>query len=87
MLDDIMEIILEIIWDGLVETTGSKKVPMPLRIALGAVLALFPLGICALLFVAGVHSGSIPLIVLSIVLLICTVVFAASKIKDFKNRR
>ena len=40
MLDDIIEVVLELILDGMVEAAGSKKVPMPVRIALATVLGL-----------------------------------------------
>lgn len=58
MLDDILEILLEIVLDGVVEASGSKKVPMVLRVALASVMLLALLGVCVLMLVSGLKSGN-----------------------------
>ena len=87
MLDDIIEIILELILDGMVEAAGSKKVPMPIRIALGSFLALLVLALFGLLLYVGISSGSIVLIALSAVLIVASIIWATVKIKAFKARQ
>ena len=87
MLDDIIEMILELILDGMVEAAGSKKVPMPIRIALGAILSLLILALFTLLLYVGISSGSVVLIVIAIVLLLAVVIGAAYKVKAFKSRK
>ena len=81
MLDDIIEIILELILDGMIEATGSKKVPMPIRIGLGILLAAIIIGVCGLLLYVGIASGSILLIIISVVLLVAATVWIYSKVK------
>lgn len=87
MLDDIIELILELILDGMVEAAGSKKVPMPIRIALGAVLSLLVLALFALMLYVGINSGSVVLIVITFALLIAFVIGVAFKIKAFNSRK
>jgi len=87
MLDDIIELILEIVLDGMVEIAGSKKVPLPIRIALGAVLALLVLGLFGLLLYSGIQSGSVILIVISVLLMVATVIWVACKIGSFKRKQ
>lgn len=87
MLDNIIEIFLELILDGVIEAAGSKKVPMPIRIALGAVLSILVLGLFALLLFVGIHAGSGMLIVLSVVVLAAAVIWIGSKVKAFRSRR
>ena len=87
MLDDIVEIVLELIVDGMVEAAGSRKVPMPIRIALGVILAGLVLALFALLLYVGIQSGIIVLTVISVVLLAAVVIGAAYKVKAFKSRK
>lgn len=86
MLDDIIEIILELVLDGMVSAAGSRKVPMPIRIGLGALLSAIVLGMFGLLLYVGISSGSILLIVLSIVLLAAAGIWITSKIKKHNVR-
>lgn len=87
MLDDIIEMILDLILDGMVEAAGSKKVPMPIRIALGAILSLVVLALFALLLYVGIRSGSVVLIVIAVILLVAVVIGVALKVKAFKSRK
>ena len=81
MLDDIIEILLELIFDGMIDATGSKKVPMPIRIALGILLPAIVVGVCGLLLYIGINSGSILLIIISVVLLAAAAIWVYSKVK------
>lgn len=87
MLDDIIEVVLELILDGMVEVAGSKKAPMPIRIALAAVLSLLALALFGLLLWVGISSGSILLIVLDVVLLAACVAGVCFKMKKYKIRK
>lgn len=87
MLDDIIELILELILDGMAEAAGSKKVPMPIRITLGAILALLVLALFGLLLYVGINSDSVVLIVLSVILIAAAIIGAVFKIKAFKSRK
>lgn len=85
MLDDIIEIILDIILEGMTEAAGSKKVPVPIRIALGAILAMFVIVLFVLFLIAGISNGSTVLIVLSIVLMAALVIWVAFKVGSFQK--
>lgn len=86
-MDDVIELILELVFDGVIEATGSKKVPLPIRIALAAVIVAFIGGICALLIIVGADSGSMGMILVAVVLLVIFVGFAVYKIKTRINNR
>ena len=87
MLDDIIEVVLELILDGMVETASSKKVPMPIRIALAAILGLLVLTLFGLLLWVGISSGSALLIVLAVVLLAACIAWVFFKVKKHKNKK
>ena len=87
MLDDIIEVVLELILDGMVEAAGSKKVPMPVRIALTAVLGLLALALFGLLLWVGISSGSVLLIVLDVVLLAAFIACVYFKVKKYKIQK
>ena len=87
MLDDIIEVVLELILDGMVETASSKKVPMPIRIALAAILGLLVLALFGLLLWVGISSGSVLLIVLSVVLLAACIAWVCFKVKKHKIKK
>ena len=40
-MDDLLEVIPEIVPDGTIEAASSRKVPLPLRILLGAFVWIF----------------------------------------------
>lgn len=87
MLDDIIVAVFELILDGMVEAAGSKKAPMPVRIALAAVLGLFVLALFGLLLWVGIGSGSVLLIVLDVVLLAACIAWVFFKVKKYKARK
>ncbi|MBP3673035.1 MAG: hypothetical protein J6J18_04325 [Oscillospiraceae bacterium] len=87
MMDDIIEAILGLILDGMVEAAGSKKVPMPIRIALSTVLGLLAAALFGILLWVGISSGSVPLIVLDIVLLAACITWVCFKVKKYKIKK
>ena len=87
MLDDIVEVVLELILDGMVEAANSKKAPMPIRIALAAILGLLVLALFGLLLWVGISSGSVLLIVLSVVLLAACIAWVCFKVKKYKIKK
>jgi len=87
MLDDIIEVVLELILDGMVETASSKKVPMPIRIALATILGLLVLALFGLLLWVGISSGSVLLIVLAVVLLAACIAWVFFKVKKHKIKK
>ena len=87
MLDDIIEVVLELILDGMVETASSKKVPMPIRIALATILGLLVLALFGLLLWVGIGSGSALLIVLDVVLLAACIALVFFKVKKHKIKK
>ena len=87
MVDDLIELVLELVLDGMIEAAGSKRVPMPIRIALAAILAVLVLGLFGLLLWVGIGSGSVLLIVIDVVLLIACVAWGGFKVKRFRIKK
>ena len=87
MLDDIIEVVLELILDGMVETASSKKVPMPIRIALATILGLLVLALFGLLLWVGISSGSVLVIALDAVLLGACILWICFKVKKHKIKK
>lgn len=87
MLDDIIEFLLELVLDGVMEAAGSKRVPMPIRIALLGVIAGIMLGVVGLLLWVGISSGSVLMIAIAVGLLIFFAVGGYFKIKKIRNKQ
>lgn len=87
MLDDIIEFLLELVLDGMVEAADSKRVPMPIRIALLGVIAGVMLGVVGLLLWVGISSGSVLMIAIAVGLLIFFAVGGYFKIKKIRNKQ
>ena len=55
-MDDLLDLVLGILFEGALEPAGSRRVPLPVRVAIAAVLAFLAavlLGLAALLLLAG----------------------------------
>ena len=76
-MDDIIEFLVELLFEGITEAAGSKGVPKPLRWFLGGILIAVFLGIFVLLLMAAWDSGSILLTVFvaAVMLVLCTLLF------------
>ena len=86
-MDDLLELILEIILEGAAAAADSRRVPLPVRILLAALMILFFGGIAGLLIWTGIGSGNGILAVLGGLLLawIAGVVFV--RVKRIRKRR
>ena len=85
MLDDFIELILELILEGAVEATGSKKVPILVRIILAAMILALIFGVCGLLIYIGVDTGNMGLMVLGATIAVVFIVLAIVKIRKHKK--
>ena len=85
-MNGLFEIVLEILVEGAAEAAGSKKVPLPARIALGAALVLFFYGIAALVLWCGVDTGNTALALLGAALFAGFTLLAAVKVRGFRRR-
>jgi len=85
MLDDFIELILELILDGVIEAAGSKRVPMPVRIILASMILALVFGVCGLLVYIGVDIGNAGLIVLGTAIIVVFIILAIVKIRKHKK--
>ena len=53
-MDEILEAIFEVIFDGLTETAENKRVPLPLRVLAGVLVAALFVGVIIALAFAGI---------------------------------
>ncbi|MBE6895176.1 MAG: hypothetical protein E7483_06225 [Ruminococcaceae bacterium] len=84
-MDYLLTLMLEIILEGTFSATVNKKVPFVVRIILVALLISLWLGLCVLLFKAGIGTGRYALVVLSAVIFVVYIVIIAGKIKKLKG--
>ena len=86
MLDDFIELILELILDGAIEAAGSKRVPMPVRILLAAMIMALVFSVCGLFIYIGVDTGNAGLTVLGTAIVVVFIVLAIVKIRKYKKQ-
>ena len=84
--NDIIEVILELVLEGVIEAAGSKSVPMPVRIFLTIIILALLFGVCGLVIGMGISSGNVVLTIIGVGLLLVFTVMGYSKIKKFKKR-
>lgn len=85
-MDDLLELVLEIVLEGAIEAAGSRRVPLPARIGLAALLAAFFGGIVGLLLWVGIDTRNWPLAALGAGLGAVCVVGLWAKIRQFRRR-
>ena len=85
-MDDFLEFLLDIIVDGAMGAAEDRRVPLWVRILLGAVLLALFLGISGLLIAAGIGTGRWGLIVLGALFLACTAGMAVHKLRQRRKR-
>lgn len=86
MLDVIVEIILDIVLEGVIEAAGSRKVPMPVRIILAGMILLLMLTVVALVFWAGAIRQSVILVLIAAAMLIGLAYLCFAKVRQFKRK-
>ena len=86
-MDDLLELVLEIILEGAAAAADSKRVPLPVRILMAALMILFFGGIAGLLLWTGIGSGSWGLAVLGILLLVGFAALVLVRVKRIRKRR
>ncbi len=87
MLDMLIEILLEIIIEGSLEASESKKVPMPVRILLAAGMVLIFGAVVGMLIWNGVIRKNLLLIICGVLFLALVILLAANKITRFQKAR
>ena len=85
-MDDLLEFLLDILVDGAIHAAGDRRVPLWVRILLGAVLLAFFLGLSGLLMAAGFSTGSWGLVALGVLFLGFTAGMAAHKLRRRKRK-
>lgn len=84
MLDDLIELVFELIFEGTVESVNARQRPLWTRLALAGVLLVLFAGLTGLLMWAGIMAQNWPLIVLGAGLL---ALGAGLMIRLFQKRR
>ncbi len=63
MAEIIIEVIFDLLFEGMIDATGNRRVPFVVRLLLGAILVLAYLALAGLIMFVAICSGSIPLII------------------------
>ncbi len=72
----ITEILFEILFEGILEGAGSRRVPVVVRILLGAILAIAYLTLLTLLAGIAVRTGEIAAILCAVLVLVLGIALA-----------
>ena len=64
-MDDLLDLVLGILFEGALEAAGSRRVPLPVRVALWIVVLAFMAGTVGRVAWVGVETGRPGLLVLS----------------------
>ena len=87
MSDTLVEILLEIIVNGALDASDSKKVAMPVRILLAAGVVLFLGAVVGILIWNGIARGSLLLTICGVLFLALVILLAVNKITRFQRAR
>ena len=87
MFDTVLEIIFEIIFEGMTASLGSKKVPLAVRIIIAVILLLFFISFSSLILYVGMASDNKILTAIGIFVIISYILLIKSKIKKYKALR
>lgn len=85
-MNTIIEIVLEFILLGTIDTIPSKRVPFIIRMLLAVILLTVYVGLVLLLFIAGVQSKNVMLVVVAGVVLFLAAALIFPKLKRIKNK-
>ena len=85
-MDDLLEFLLDILVDGAINAAEDRRVPLWVRILLGAVLLVLFLGVSGLLMAAGIGTGRWGLTVLGALFLVFTAGMTARKLRRRKRK-
>lgn len=86
-MNAIVEIILEFILLGTIDTISSKKVPIIARVLLAIILLTFYIGLVLLLCIAGICSKNLMLIVVAGIVLFAVAALVFPKLKQLKRKQ
>ena len=78
--------VVGIVLDGAIEAAGSRRVPLPVRTGLAALLLLFFGGIVGLVLWVGIDTRNWPLAALGAVLGVLCVFWLVYKVRQFRRR-
>ena len=87
MVDDILELVLDLLFDGTTALADAQKVPLALRVLLYVLLTAALMGIAAYLAWQGMQENSILLLLLASGMLIGSLVLLAVNLKKLRRPR
>lgn len=87
MMDVILEIVLEVILEGAVDLSTDRKVPLPVRILLAAVLIALYLGLCGALLYLGIREDEPIVILIAVFIFLMCAVAVICKYRQMKKTR
>ena len=86
-MDDLLDLVLGILFEGALEAAGSRRVPLPVRVALWVVVLAFMAGIVGLVAWVGVETGRPGLLALSAAMAAGFALMLWSKGLKYRKRR
>lgn len=85
-MEILIEIIFEIIFDGALELTTKKKVPMFFRVLAAVILLAFYIGLGGILIYVGIINKSGIVVAIAVLLLLVVAYVTVKKYKEIKRK-
>lgn len=86
MFEKILEIMMEIIFDGTINSAGIKRVPFLFRILTALMIPLFFISFSVFILYVGISSQNNVLILTGILVFVSSAYLTITKIKEYKER-
>ena len=86
MFEKILEIMMEIIFDGTINSAGIKRVPFLFRILTALLISLFFISFSVFILYVGISSQNNMLILTGILVFVSSAYLTITKIKEYKER-
>lgn len=88
-MDILFEFLFELVFEGIIETAKSKKVPMFIRIIAGVLVSAFFLAIIGVIMFVGILSfkDNKPFSIIMFILAVVFVIALVLKIVKYKKRK
>lgn len=85
IIETLVEMVVEIIFDGTLELVTAKRIPMFIRVFVAGLLLAFYIGFGGILIYIGIKNNSMVVTVCAVVLMVVAWVVAVRKYKEIRG--
>lgn len=86
MLDDILELVIQIVYDTIDIMTSFSKIPLPIRIIVLSLISIPILAVCGFVLYAGIDANDMIMTIIGGGLILAYIIFIVCKIWQGKKK-